>query len=99
MFDIGFWELVIIAVISLLIVGPEKLPGLLREVMKWVRTVRRFVSTTKRELETELMLDRHKDFSNKLEDLDDLLDIAPDRQGKQNKKAPDTTDESKQKPA
>ena len=99
MFDIGFWELVIIAVIALLVVGPEKLPGLIREVMKWVRTVRRFVSTTKRELETELMLDMHKDFPSKLEDLDDLLNIAPDKQGEENKEVPDPVNEADQNPA
>jgi sec-independent protein translocase protein TatB len=85
MFDVGFWELVIIGIIALLVVGPDKLPGLLREIMKWVRTIRRFVTTTKRELETELMLDAHKDFPSKLEDLEDLLDIAPDKQPDQNR--------------
>ena len=31
MFDIGFWELIVIAVIALLVVGPEQLPGFVRE--------------------------------------------------------------------
>ena len=81
MFDIGFWEIIIIAVVALLVVGPDKLPGLIREVARWVATTRRFVMNTKREMERELQFDLEKDLPTKIsdfEDLDDLMNIAPD---------------------
>ncbi len=80
MFDIGFWELVIISIVALLVMGPEKLPGLVRDVSKWVRTIRRFVSETRSEIERELTLESDKDLSARIAELDELVKHAPDRQ-------------------
>jgi sec-independent protein translocase protein TatB len=35
MFDIGFWELTIIGVVALLVIGPDKLPGIARTAGMW----------------------------------------------------------------
>jgi sec-independent protein translocase protein TatB len=43
MFDIGFLELVIVAVIALLILGPERMPTAVRQVSRWVRTAKRLM--------------------------------------------------------
>lgn len=84
MFDIGFWELVIISIVSLLIVGPERMPGLIRDVGRWVRSIRRFVVQTRQDLERELDFQEdfreEKDLMNSLQDMDELMDIAPDRE-------------------
>jgi sec-independent protein translocase protein TatB len=81
MFDIGFWELIIIAVVALLVVGPERLPGLIKDVLRWSRAIQRFVVSTKRDIERELDFDVQKDLNARLEDLDDLMEIAPDKDG------------------
>lgn len=80
MFDIGFWELAIISIVALLVMGPEKLPGLLRDVSKWVRTIRRFVSQTRNEIEREFSLDVDSDLSSRISELDELVKHAPDKQ-------------------
>ena len=80
MFDIGFWELLVIASVSLLVAGPEKLPGLVRDVGRWMARLRRFVTQTKYEFEQQLRLDEMKDFSEKIAQMDDLMSIAPDKQ-------------------
>jgi sec-independent protein translocase protein TatB len=54
MFDIGFWELTTIAVIALLVIGPEKLPGVARTTGKWVGRARRFVGDVKTDIDREL---------------------------------------------
>lgn len=54
MFDIGFWELTMIAVIALLVIGPDKLPGVARTTGKWVGRARRFVSDVKTDIDREL---------------------------------------------
>ena len=54
MFDIGFWELTTIAVIALLVVGPDKLPGVARTAGKWVGRARRFVGDVKSDIDREL---------------------------------------------
>ena len=82
MFDIGFWELLVIAVVSLLVAGPERLPGLVRDVGRWVRKLRRYVMQAKYEFEQQLRIDEVKDFSEEVERMDKLMDVAPDKLGK-----------------
>ncbi len=64
MFDIGFWELTVIAVVALLVVGPEELPTLARTTGRWVRKARRFMSDMKDELEHEV--DRGKELKERI---------------------------------
>jgi sec-independent protein translocase protein TatB len=54
MFDIGFWELTVIAVVALIVIGPERLPGLARNVGMWVGRARRFVGSVQSEINQEL---------------------------------------------
>jgi len=54
MFDIGFTELVIIAVVSLLVIGPEKLPGTVRTASAWLHRIRRGFNDIRQEVEQEL---------------------------------------------
>ncbi len=79
MFDIGFWELVIIATVALLVVGPDKLPALARETGKWLGKFRRMINNLQRELTQELSMDEAKAYKDKIEDLDSLMKNAPDR--------------------
>lgn len=54
MFDIGFWELIIIMIVALLVIGPERLPGIARKAGMWVGKGRRFVSSIKQDIDREL---------------------------------------------
>jgi sec-independent protein translocase protein TatB len=54
MFDIGFWELSLIGVVALLVIGPERLPGVARTVGGWVGTAKRFVGAVKNDINTEV---------------------------------------------
>jgi sec-independent protein translocase protein TatB len=54
MFDIGFWELVLIAVIALLVIGPERLPRVARTAGLWIGRARRTLSSVKAEIDREL---------------------------------------------
>jgi sec-independent protein translocase protein TatB len=77
-FDIGFWELVMIATIALLVVGPDKLPAFARQSGKWLGKFRRLINNLQRELKQELLIDEGKAFKQQLGDLDDLMKNAPD---------------------
>ena len=50
MFDVGFWELALLGVLALVILGPERLPVVARTLGRWVRRGRRFVSNFGEEL-------------------------------------------------
>lgn len=54
MFDIGFWEILLIGVVALLVIGPERLPGVARTAGVWVGRVRRFVGSVRTDVEREL---------------------------------------------
>ena len=54
MFDIGFAELVIIAVVALLVIGPERLPSAIRTASLWLNRIKRGFTDIKREVEQEL---------------------------------------------
>ena len=79
MFDIGFQELIIIAIIAILVVGPERLPSVARETGKWLGKFRGFVNATRHMLEKELLLEEANDLTRKITDLDELLKDAPDK--------------------
>lgn len=76
MFDIGFWELAVIGVIALLVIGPERLPGVARNVGLWVGRVRRYVAHVKRDIERELHAEEVRELLQKPEGLDELRGIA-----------------------
>jgi sec-independent protein translocase protein TatB len=57
MFDIGFWELVLVGVVALLVFGPERLPRVAREAGLWLRKARSIVASVKAEIDQELQME------------------------------------------
>ncbi len=75
MFDIGFWELAIIGIVALVVIGPDKLPGVARTAGMWVGRTRRFVSQVKTDIDREL---KQEELRKALEDdagLDEIKKI------------------------
>mgnify|MGYP000992561205 CR=1 FL=1 len=70
MFDVGFWELMLIGIVALVVIGPERLPGVARTAGKWIGKGRRFLSDVKADIDQEI----------KSEELKKILDVQ-----KQNK--------------
>jgi len=54
MFDVGFWEIAVISVIALIILGPERLPRAARSMGLWVGKARRMLAEVKRDIDREL---------------------------------------------
>lgn len=54
MFDIGFSELLVVFVVALLILGPERLPHAARTAGLWVRKIRRSINSVQREINAQL---------------------------------------------
>lgn len=53
MFDIGFWEIMMVGVVALLVIGPKELPTMMRTVGGWMGKTRHFVNAVKTEIERE----------------------------------------------
>jgi len=66
MFDIGFWEIVLISVIGLIVLGPERLPIAIRSVMRWINSAKSIANTAKAEISQELKLHEMNQEINKV---------------------------------
>lgn len=54
MFDIGFWELSLIMLLALLIVGPERLPGMVSTIGNWAGRAKFMARSLRMQVEREL---------------------------------------------
>lgn len=54
MFDVGIWEMALIVLIALVVLGPERLPTAARTLGRWVGTARRYAQNLRHELEDEV---------------------------------------------
>ena len=60
MFDIGFWEIALVGVIALMVLGPERLPKVARVAGMWLGKGRRFMASVKGDIDRELKADELK---------------------------------------
>ncbi len=74
MFDIGFWELAVIGVIALLVVGPDKMPTLVRTAGQWAGKAQRMARELRRELEQAAQTEEYKALNQEFlaEDVNDV---------------------------
>jgi sec-independent protein translocase protein TatB len=79
MFDIGFWEILLICVLALLVLGPERLPGAMRSTLKTVRSVRNMATGFKDEVEQQLRVHELHENLKKAEE-QGLKDLSPELQ-------------------
>ncbi|MCP4009218.1 MAG: twin-arginine translocase subunit TatB [Proteobacteria bacterium] len=54
MIDLGFWEVALIGVLALIVLGPERLPGVARTAGAWIGKARRMMSDIKKDIKSEL---------------------------------------------
>lgn len=57
MFDIGFFELLIIAIVGLVVIGPERLPETVRAISLWIGRLKRSLRETRSEIEKQIGAD------------------------------------------
>ena len=75
MFDMGFTEMMRIGIVALVVIGPERLPGVARTAGKYVGRLKRFMTTVKADVEQELRADELRQIlSQQQKELDSLKD-------------------------
>lgn len=79
MFDIGFWELILIAIVGLVVLGPERLPVAIRNVSRWVGAAKRMAGSVRDELEQELKIQELQDNLKKAENMN-MHNLSPELQ-------------------
>ncbi len=103
MFDVGFFELIIIFVIGLLVLGPERLPRVAAKVGNWVGQARRMTRNLRYQLEDELSLKERQEAARKfVADVENEIKSAsgpgesePAAAAEQPEQASDATDPAK----
>ncbi|WP_107758532.1 Sec-independent protein translocase protein TatB [Dickeya sp. Secpp 1600] len=78
MFDIGFSELLLVMVIGLVVLGPERLPVAVRTVAGWIRALRSLASTVQNELAQEMKLQELQESLKKVEQASQLQNLSPE---------------------
>ena len=78
MFDIGFFELVLVGVVALLVIGPERLPGIARTAGMWLGRGRRFISSVRADIEQELKAEELKRILDQQKQSNPLHEIIED---------------------
>lgn len=76
MFEIGFWELVMVGVVALLVVGPAQLPELARTAGRWVGKARYFVHKVTTEINREIKAEELKNILEeqaRISEMDNLI--------------------------
>ena len=81
MFDVGFWELSLIALVALLVIGPERLPKVARIVGLWVGRGRRMIGSVKADIEREIKAEELKEILNMQARSNPLEEIVDDARG------------------
>ena len=85
MFDVGFWEISLIAIVALVVVGPERLPSLVNEAGKWAGRARATARDLKYDLQRQAEIDEldklGQDFKRTSDEIDprtNLRDMLAD---------------------
>jgi sec-independent protein translocase protein TatB len=68
MFDVGFSELIVIAIVALVVIGPERLPKVARTAGHLLGRLQRYVNDVKADISREMQLDELKKLQSELQD-------------------------------
>tara|TARA_A200000113_G_C8855431_1_gene351656 strand:- start:872 stop:1159 length:288 start_codon:yes stop_codon:yes gene_type:complete len=60
MFDIGFSEILIIATLTLIVMGPNRLPETIKTITLWIGRLRNFINSARSDIENEVGIDEIK---------------------------------------
>jgi sec-independent protein translocase protein TatB len=68
MFDFGFSEMVVVAVIGLIVLGPERLPRVAKQAGQWLGKLQRYVSDVKSDINRQMELDDLRKLQSEVKD-------------------------------
>jgi sec-independent protein translocase protein TatB len=68
MFDVGFSEMVVIAVVALIVIGPERLPKVARTIGHLIGRMNRYVADVKADINREMEVEELRKFKEQFQD-------------------------------
>ena len=67
MFDVGLWEVALLGVIAMVVVGPDRLPKLATTVGRWTGKIRRMAQTIQRDIDRQIALEDQQQIRKSVE--------------------------------
>jgi sec-independent protein translocase protein TatB len=92
MFDIAFSELLIIGVIALIVIGPERLPKVARTVGTWLGKLNRYVAQVKQDIDRDMQLEELRKLQQQMKDTAQKYEILASETGQELKREVDQVD-------
>lgn len=83
MFDIGFSELIVIALVALIVIGPERLPRVARTLGALLGRAQRYVNDVKADIQREVDLDELKNIKSTFQDAAKSVEQSVTQMGQQ----------------
>jgi len=68
MFDIGFTELMLIGIVALIVIGPERLPKVARTAGQWLGRLNRYVAQVKQDIDRDIKLEELRKMQQDMKD-------------------------------
>lgn len=68
MFDIGFTELLVIGIVALVVIGPERLPKVARTAGQWLGRLNRYVAQVKQDIDRDIRLEELRKMQQEMKD-------------------------------
>lgn len=81
MFEVGFGEILMLGLVTLLVVGPEQIPKVVRTAGLWIGRIKHMLASVKADIERELRAEEMKEFLQKQQlqsPIDELIESSRD---------------------
>jgi sec-independent protein translocase protein TatB len=92
MFDLGFSELLVIGVVALIVIGPERLPKVARTAGAWIGRLNRYVSDVKGDIDREMRLEELRKLQDEMKASAQKYEIMASEAGQEVKREVDQVD-------
>jgi sec-independent protein translocase protein TatB len=83
MFDVSFSELMLIGVVALVVIGPERLPKVARTAGQWLGKLNRYVAQVKQDINRDIKLDELRKMQQDMKDTAQRYEILASQVGRQ----------------
>jgi sec-independent protein translocase protein TatB len=92
MFDIAFSELLLIGIVALVVIGPERLPKVARTAGTWLGKLNRYVAQVKQDIDRDMQLEELRKLQQQMKDSAQKYEIMAAETGQELKREVDQVD-------
>lgn len=78
MFDIAFTELIVIGIVALIVIGPERLPKVARTAGQWLGKLNRYVAQVKQDIDRDIKLEELRQLQQEMQETARRYEILAD---------------------